>query len=111
MPYLLRSGQFGGQKSLGPLEKLFEIDDYVFCPHKKITSRRTIRNSGALIVFKKANNEDSPADGEVPAAAEAERPGSVDMGGGEGRGAAWKRREGGAGPAGAHPEEGSGVAE
>jgi hypothetical protein len=41
----LRSGQFGGQESLGPLK----IVDYVFCPHKKITSR-TIRNRGAFIV-------------------------------------------------------------
>jgi hypothetical protein len=50
----------------------------------------------------------------VPAAAAAERPGAVDTGGGEGRGAAWKRRpaeEGGAGSVGAHPEAGSGVAE
>jgi hypothetical protein len=73
-----------------------------------------MRNSGALIVFKKANNGDLPADREVPAAAEAERPGAADMGGGEGRGADGKRRpdeEGGAGPAGAHPEAGSGVAE
>jgi hypothetical protein len=41
-----RSGQFWGQKSLDPLE----IDDYVFCPHKKITSR-TIKISGSLIVI------------------------------------------------------------
>ncbi len=43
-----------------------------------------------------------------------EQPGAVDMGGGEGRGAAWKRRpeeEGGAWPSRAHPEEGSVVAE
>jgi hypothetical protein len=45
----LRSEQFGGQKSLGPLEKPLEIADFVFCPHRKITSR-TIRISGALIV-------------------------------------------------------------
>jgi hypothetical protein len=45
-----RSGQFGGQKSLGPLEKPLEIADYVFCPHKKKLTSRTIRNSGALIV-------------------------------------------------------------
>ncbi len=38
------------QKSLGPLEKPLEIADYVFCPHRKISSR-TIRNSGALIVI------------------------------------------------------------
>jgi hypothetical protein len=31
------------------INKPLEIDDYVFCPHKKITSR-TIRNNGALIV-------------------------------------------------------------
>jgi hypothetical protein len=31
--------QFEGQKSLGPLEKPLEITGYVFCPHKKITSR------------------------------------------------------------------------
>jgi hypothetical protein len=34
-----------GVKKVCPLE----IADYVFCPHKKITSRK-IRNSGALIV-------------------------------------------------------------
>jgi hypothetical protein len=45
---LLRSGQFGGQKVLAPSENPL-IADYVFCPHKKITSR-TIRNSGAVIV-------------------------------------------------------------
>jgi hypothetical protein len=44
MSYLaLRSGQFGGQKSLGPLD----ISDYEFCcPHKKIAPW-TIRISGA----------------------------------------------------------------
>ncbi len=31
----LRSGQFGVQRSLGHLEKLLEIADYGFCPHKK----------------------------------------------------------------------------
>jgi hypothetical protein len=36
-----------GQKSLGPFEKPLEIADYVFCPHKKITSR-TNRISGTL---------------------------------------------------------------
>jgi hypothetical protein len=41
---------FGGQKSIGPLEKPLEIADYVFCPHNKTTSR-TIRISGALIVI------------------------------------------------------------
>ncbi len=45
----LRLGQFGGQKSLGPLEKTLEIADYMFCLHKKITSR-TIRTNDALIV-------------------------------------------------------------
>jgi hypothetical protein len=45
----LHSGQLGGQKSLSPLEKPLEFADYVFCPHKKITSR-TIRISGTLIV-------------------------------------------------------------
>jgi hypothetical protein len=40
----------GVKKSLGPLEKPFEIADYVFCPHKKTS--RTIRLSGALIVKK-----------------------------------------------------------
>jgi hypothetical protein len=39
------------QKSLGPLEEPLEIADYVFCPHKKLTSR-TIRISGALLVIK-----------------------------------------------------------
>jgi hypothetical protein len=34
-----RPGQFGGQKSLGRLEKSREIADFVFCPHNKITSR------------------------------------------------------------------------
>jgi hypothetical protein len=28
-----------GQKSLGPLKKPLKITDYVFCSHKKITSR------------------------------------------------------------------------
>jgi hypothetical protein len=46
----LRSGQFGGRKNLGPLEKPPEIADNVFCTHKKITSG-TIRISGALIVI------------------------------------------------------------
>jgi hypothetical protein len=35
--------------ALCTLDKPLEIDDYLFCPHKKITSR-TIRNNGALIV-------------------------------------------------------------
>ncbi len=76
-------------KKSWPPRKLLEIADYVFCPHKKLASRRTIRNSGALIV-KKSQHEDLPADREVPAAAaaEAERPGAADSGGGEGRGAA-----------------------
>jgi hypothetical protein len=33
------------------VKKKLEIADYVFCPHKKISSR-TIRNGGALIVKK-----------------------------------------------------------
>ncbi len=31
----LRSGQFRGQKSLGPLEISFEMAHYVVCPQKK----------------------------------------------------------------------------
>ncbi len=31
----LRSGQFRGQKGLGPLEKPHEIPHYMFCPGKK----------------------------------------------------------------------------
>jgi hypothetical protein len=31
----LDSGQFGGKKSFGHLEKPLEIVDNVFCPHKK----------------------------------------------------------------------------
>jgi hypothetical protein len=41
--------QFGGEKSLCPLEKTLKIADYMFCPHKIITSR-TIRISGTLLV-------------------------------------------------------------
>ncbi len=44
----LCSGQFGTKK-FWPLEKPLKIADYVFCPHKKITSR-TIRISGALAI-------------------------------------------------------------
>ncbi len=44
-----RSGQLGGEKSLGSLEKPLDIADYVFYPHKKITSR-TNRISGTIIV-------------------------------------------------------------
>ncbi len=33
---ILRSGQFGGEISLGPLEKPLEIADSVLCPHKKL---------------------------------------------------------------------------
>jgi hypothetical protein len=39
----------GGLDFFDPLEEPLEIADYMFCPHKKITSR-TIRNNGALIV-------------------------------------------------------------
>ncbi len=42
--------KFGGHKSLGPPEKSLEMPDYVFCPHKKLTSRM-IRNRGAKIVI------------------------------------------------------------
>jgi hypothetical protein len=45
----LRSGQFRGQKGLGPLEKPREMPHYMFCPRKKIISR-TFKISGALIV-------------------------------------------------------------
>jgi hypothetical protein len=31
----LRSGQFRGQKGLGPLEKSLELSHYEFCPLKK----------------------------------------------------------------------------
>jgi hypothetical protein len=45
----LRSGQFRGQKSLGPLEKRREMPHYMFYPRKKIISR-TFIISGTLIV-------------------------------------------------------------
>jgi hypothetical protein len=45
----LCSGQFGGQKSLGPFERPIEMADNVFCLHIKITSS-TFRISGTLIV-------------------------------------------------------------
>ena len=46
----LRSGQFRGQKSLGPLEIVLEMAHYVVCPQKKIISR-IFKISGALIVI------------------------------------------------------------
>jgi hypothetical protein len=45
----LRSGQFRGQKGLGPLEKPRKMPHYVFCPRKKIISQ-TFKMSGTLIV-------------------------------------------------------------
>ncbi len=50
----LRSGQFRGQKSLGPLEISLEMAHYVVCPQKKIISR-IFKISGALIVKKRRN--------------------------------------------------------
>jgi hypothetical protein len=47
--YGLRSGQFRGQKGLGPLEKSLELSHYEFCLLKKIISR-TFQISGTLIV-------------------------------------------------------------
>jgi hypothetical protein len=47
----LRPGPFGVKKVLAPSKKPLEITYYLFCPHKKITSR-TIRISGGLIVKK-----------------------------------------------------------
>jgi hypothetical protein len=47
--YAGRSGQFRGQKGLGPLEKHREMPRYTFCPRKKNISR-TFKISGALIV-------------------------------------------------------------
>jgi hypothetical protein len=46
----LRSGQFRGQKSLGPLKISLEMAHYVVCPQKKIISR-IFKISGALIVI------------------------------------------------------------
>jgi hypothetical protein len=36
LPLAARSGQFRGQKSLGPLEISLEMAHYVVCPQKKI---------------------------------------------------------------------------
>jgi hypothetical protein len=46
---VLHSGQFRGQKSLGPLEISLEKAHYVVRPQKKIISR-IFKISGALIV-------------------------------------------------------------
>jgi hypothetical protein len=46
----LRSGQFRGQKSLGPLKISLEKAHYVVCPQKKLISR-IFKISGALIVI------------------------------------------------------------
>ncbi len=48
--FLLHSGQFRGQKSLGSLEISLEMAHYVVCPQKKIMSR-IFKISGALIVI------------------------------------------------------------
>jgi hypothetical protein len=45
----LHSGQFRGQKGLGPLKKPREMPHYMFCPRKKIISR-TFKISSTLIV-------------------------------------------------------------
>jgi hypothetical protein len=47
----LRSGQFRGQKSLGPLEISLEMAHYVVCPQKKLISR-IFKISGELMVKK-----------------------------------------------------------
>jgi len=48
---LLRSGQFRGQKSLGPLKMSLEMRAHkVIVPQKKIVSRSFL-NSGTLIVI------------------------------------------------------------
>ena len=46
----LRSGQFRGQKSLGPLKMSLEMAHKVIVPQKKIISRSFL-NSGTLIVI------------------------------------------------------------
>jgi hypothetical protein len=52
---MLRSGQFLGQKGLGPLEKSLELSHYEFCPLKKKIISRTFQISGTLIVIPKFN--------------------------------------------------------
>ncbi len=47
---LLRSGQFGGQKILGPLEISLEMGHYVVCPQKKISHIFKI-SSGLLVIM------------------------------------------------------------